>query len=80
MTDWEKVRQIIAENFVTEEEEIGEDTDLVKEFDATSLDLYELVAAVQTEFGLEPDEEDPVGNVRTAGDLLALACGTVEEE
>lgn len=45
--DWEKIRKLIAERFVVTEEEISEETDLVQDLGAQSLDLYELVVAVE---------------------------------
>lgn len=80
MTDWEKIRQIIAEQFVIEEEEITEETELEKDLGAESIDLYELVVAIETEFGLEPEEDDPIGTVRKAGDFIRLVSGTEREE
>lgn len=79
MSDWVKVRRLIAECFVVPEEEIREETDLVADLGAESLDLYELVVAVETEFALERNEEDPIGSVRTAGDLLRLALEAESE-
>ena len=70
--DWEKIRKLIAERFVVTEEEISEETDLVQDLGAQSLDLYELVVAVEQELSLEPEEEDPIGSVKKAGDLLRL--------
>ena len=70
--DWEKIRKLIAERFVVTEEEVSEETDLVQDLGAQSLDLYELVVAVEQEFSLEPEEVDPIGSVKKAGDLLRL--------
>lgn len=80
MSDWEKIRQLIAEQFVIDEEEIREDTELEKDLGAESIDLYELIVAVETEFGLEPEEDDPIGSVCRAGDLLKLVNGIEREK
>lgn len=79
MSDWEVIRRLIAERFVVNEDEIREETDLIHDLDAQSLDLYELVVAVEQEFHLERDEDDPLGSVKTAGDLLNMLSDTEKE-
>jgi acyl carrier protein len=79
VSDWEVIRRLIAERFVVNEDEIREETDLIHDLDAQSLDLYELVVAVEQEFPLERDEDDPLGSVKTAGDLLNMLSDTEKE-
>ena len=79
MSDCEVIRKLVAERFVVDEEEIREETELVNDLDAQSLDLYELVVAVEQEFHLEREEDDPLKGVHTAGDLLKLLSDTEKE-
>ena len=49
----EKMRKIIAEQLNCEEETIGMDTSFKDDLGADSLDLFELVMALEEEYGLE---------------------------
>lgn len=66
---FEKVREIIATQFNIDEEEITLDTSFRDTLNADSLDLVELVMALEDEFGLEIDDED-LENIRTVGDAV----------
>ena len=54
----EKMRPIIAEQLNVQESEIKENTKLKEDLGADSLDLFELVMALEEEFGVEIPEED----------------------
>ena len=69
MSDWERIQKLVAERFGVETEEVREETDLSDDLGAESLDLYELVVALDIEFSLEP-QEDAVGGNHKAGNLL----------
>ena len=67
----EKMRPIIAEQLNVQESEIKENTKLKEDLGADSLDLFELVMALEEEFGVEIPLEDlesivTVGDVKTA--------------
>lgn len=65
----EKVFDIIAEQFDVDRSELSEDTDLVKDLHADSLDLVELIMAFEDEFDLSiPD--DVALTVKTIGDAI----------
>ena len=49
----EKMRPIIAEQLNVQESEIKENTKLMEDLGADSLDLFELVMALEEEFGVE---------------------------
>ena len=61
----EKMRPIIAEQLNVQESEIKENTKLKEDLGADSLDLFELVMAMEEEFGVEIPSEDLVGDVIT---------------
>ena len=66
---FEKVCKIISEQFDLEMDQINEDTLLVEDLDADSLDLVDLVMSFEDEFQLEvPDEE--IENIKTVGDIV----------
>ena len=66
---FEKVQKIISDQFDLDAEKITEDTLLVEDLDADSLDLVDLVMSFEDEFQLEvPDEE--IENIKTVGDIV----------
>ncbi|NLY85231.1 MAG: acyl carrier protein [Tissierellia bacterium] len=66
---FEKVREIIATQFNIDEDEITMDTAFRDTLNADSLDLVELVMALEDEFGLEIEDEDMEG-IKTVGDAI----------
>jgi len=65
---FEKVRTLIAEQLDLDEDKITLETTF-EDIDADSLDVVELVMALEEEFDLEiPDEA--VENIKTVGDII----------
>ena len=55
---FEKVKAIIVEQLDVDEDEVIEEARFIEDLGADSLDIVELVMALEEEFGLEiPDEE-----------------------
>ncbi|MBM6968323.1 MAG: acyl carrier protein [Pseudoramibacter alactolyticus] len=68
---FESVKSIIAEQLGVSEDEITEESNLVEDLEADSLDIVELVMAFEDEFGVKvPDDE--LENVKTVGDILKV--------
>ena len=65
----EKMREIIAEQLNCDGETIGLDTSFKDDLGADSLDLFELVMALEEEYGLEIPEEE-LSDVETVGDII----------
>lgn len=66
---FEKVREIICEQFDVDEENITPETDIREDLDADSLDLVDLVMSFEDEFKIEvPD--DAVETIKTVGDIV----------
>ena len=65
----EKMREIIAEQLNCDGETIGLDTSFKDDLGADSLDLFELVMALEEEYGLEIPAED-LSDVETVGDII----------
>lgn len=67
--DFEKIRRIIAEQLDMDPETITEESRLIEDLKADSLDVVELIMDLEQEFGVEiPEEELP--EVKTVGDIL----------
>ena len=65
----EKMREIIAEQLNCDGETIGLDTSFKDDLGADSLDLFELVMALEEEYGLEIPAEE-LADVETGGDVI----------
>ena len=66
---FEKVRTILAEQLDVDEKKIAEDTDIVGELGADSLDVVELMMTLEQEFDLLITDEK-VSEFRTVGDVV----------
>ena len=65
----EKMREIIAEQLNCDGETIGLDTSFKDDLGADSLDLFELVMALEEEYGLEIPAEE-LSDVETVGGII----------
>lgn len=65
----EKVKEVIEEKLNAEGLEITEETSFKDDLNADSLDLFELVMALEDEFGIEIPSED-LEKLNTVGDVL----------
>ena len=76
---FEKLKAIIEEKLNAEGVEITEATDFKEDLNADSLDLFELVMALEEEFGTEIPSED-LEKLSTMGDVMEyLADKGIEE-
>ena len=64
----EKVKEIVAESLNVEESTLSETTSLKEDLGADSLDLFEMVMALEEEFEVEIPNED-LENIKTIGDV-----------
>ena len=65
----EKMKEIIAEQLNCEADTIKEETTFKEELGADSLDLFELVMALEDEYGVEIPAED-LNNMATVGSVM----------
>lgn len=66
---FEKVREIICEQFDVDEKSVTLDTDIREDLDADSLDMVDLVMSFEDEFKIEvPDSA--IETVKTVGDIV----------
>lgn len=65
----EKLKEVIEEKLNAEGMEITEETSFKDDLNADSLDLFELVMALEDEFGIEIPSED-LERLGTVGDVL----------
>ena len=55
---FEKVRNILAEQLGTDAEDITLDTNIMKDLEADSLDVVEIIMAIEDEFEIEIPDAD----------------------
>jgi acyl carrier protein len=68
---FDKVKSVIVEQLNVEEDDVTEEASFVDDLGADSLDIVELVMALEEEFGVSiPDEE--AENIKTVGDAVAF--------
>lgn len=65
----EEMKKLIAEQLNCEESEITAETSFKDDLGADSLDLFELVMALEDEYGVEIPAED-LENMATVGDVM----------
>ena len=70
-TVFERVRDIVSEQFDLDPESVTEDTGFLSELDADSLDVVELAMSVEESFGIPQISEDEIRGIATVGDLVA---------
>lgn len=66
---FEKIKNIVAEQLGVDADEITMDSTFVEDLGADSLDVVELVMAMEDEFDMEIDE-DQAENISTVGDVV----------
>ncbi|MGD9714797.1 MAG: acyl carrier protein [Thermomicrobiales bacterium] len=68
-TAFEKVQGIVAERLGVDEDKITLESEFVGDLNADSLDLVEVIMALEQEFGTEIKDED-AEQIRTVGDAV----------
>lgn len=65
----ETIQEIIAENLSVDVEKVTENASFKEDLEADSLDLFEMVVALEDEFDLEIPEEE-LANILTVKDVV----------
>ncbi len=70
----EKMKEIIAEQLSVEEEIVTESSSFKEDLGADSLDLFELVMALEDEYSIEIPSDDLPDPLSSAGEAADLHC------
>ena len=65
----EKIQKILSEQFDVEADSISEDTNIIDDLGADSLDAVELIMSIEDEFGLSVSDEE-AADLNTVGKLI----------
>ena len=65
----EKMKEIIADQLGVSEDEVTLEASFKEDLDADSLDLFELVMALEEEYDVEIPSDDPA-ELNTVGDVI----------
>ena len=65
---FEKIRAIICDKFALEESAVTAETSFVEDLSADSLDMVEVIMALEEEFEIGEISEDALANIKTVGD------------
>jgi acyl carrier protein len=67
---YEKVKGVIVDQLNVEEDDVTEDATFIDDLGADSLDIVELVMALEESFGISIPDED-AENIKTVGDAVS---------
>lgn len=68
-TTFERVRGIVADRLGVDEDQITMESEFIGDLNADSLDLVEVIMALEQDFGTEIKDED-AESIRTVGDAV----------
>ena len=75
---FEKIQEIIADKLSVDTEEITLDSSFIDDLNADSLDIVELIMALEDELDMEIPDED-IENFKTVGDVVNYVKNHHEE-
>lgn len=73
-----KMQELIAEQFAVDMDEITMDTAFDGDLGADSVDLVELVMAMEEEFGIGEVAEEDLAELKTVGDCVNYLVGKLK--
>jgi acyl carrier protein len=76
--DVEKVKEIIANQLGVDEDEITLESSFVDDLNSDSLDLVELLVALEEEYDISIPDED-ISKLQTVGDVVDYIRNHIEE-
>lgn len=72
------MQDLIAEQFAIDTDEIGMDSSFVDDLGADSVDLVELVMAMEEEFEVGEIQEEELGSLKTVSDAVNYIAGKLK--
>ena len=75
---FQTMKELVAEQFDMEPAEVTMDTDFAEDLGADSVDLVELVMAMEEAFGVGETQEDDLNGLKTVGDAVNYIAGKLK--
>ena len=75
---FQTMRELVAEQFAMEPAEVTMDTSFEEDLGADSVDLVELVMAMEEEFEIGETQEEDLGSLKTVGDAVNYIASKVK--
>ena len=72
---FQTMKELVAEQFAVEPAEVTMDTHFEEALGADSVDLVELVMAMEEAFGVGETQEDDLNGLKTVGDAVNYIAG-----
>ena len=72
---FQTMQELVAEQFAMEPSEVTMETSFEEDLGADSVDLVELVMAMEEEFDLGEVQEEELGTLKTVGDAVRYVAG-----
>ncbi|WP_325245225.1 acyl carrier protein [Dysosmobacter sp.] len=76
---FQTMRELVAEQFSLEPEEVSMETSFEDDLGADSVDVVELVMAMEEEFELGVTQEEDLKGLKTVGDVVNYVAGKVNK-
>jgi acyl carrier protein len=77
MSDQEKIKRIIAEQLGVDEEDVKPEASFVNDLGADSLDLVELIMAMEEEFDIKIEDEE-AEKIKTVKDVIEFIANATK--
>lgn len=74
---FDRLKKLLAEQFVVDEDTITLETSFVDDLGADSLDIVEIVMAIEEEFDIPEVAEDELSKLLTVGDVVNYISNAV---
>ena len=75
---FQTMQELVAEQFAMEPSEVTMETSLEEDLGADSVDLVELVMAMEEEFEMGEVQEEDLGKLKTVGDAVNYIAGKLK--
>ena len=77
---FDKLCELVADQFGVDPDEVTMETSFVDDYNADSIDIVELMMAVEEEFHLGEVEENALENIKTIGDVVEYIQARVDDD
>ncbi|MBP5308819.1 MAG: acyl carrier protein [Clostridia bacterium] len=68
---FEKIQDLLAQQLNVDKNSITENSEIIKDLGADSLDIVEMLMGLEDQFGIEVSEDEAV-NLKTVGDIVKV--------